>query len=312
METELKGLFAAVYTPFDKEKRLNLDVLEKQARKLVADGIIGVFICGTTGEGLHLTKEERKLVAEKWAEVGSGFGLKVIVHVGHTSQKDAIDLAKHASGLNVFGVASIVPGFHKADKPKSAVETLKPIADACPNKHFFYYHIPMLTGIPLEAYPILEYGLKKIPNMKGVKFTDTNLLDFVKCLSLKKDGLVSFWGVDAVLLSALALGCRSAIGSTYNYAGPLHQIIWNSFERGDLVEAAKYTQKAVRLVGLLKRFGLIGAGKAIMNMVGIDVGPPRPPNFPLDENERNEVYNELEKLGLVELLGLLKPGGLEK
>src|SRR5690349_8218620 len=93
-EFRLSGLVAAPHTPFDAEGSLYLDVIEEQAALLADSGVSGAFVCGTTGEGLSLTAEERKAVARQWVNVARG-RLKVIVHVGHASQREAIDLARH-------------------------------------------------------------------------------------------------------------------------------------------------------------------------------------------------------------------------
>src|SRR5690242_8217785 len=91
----LGGLIAAPHTPFDAQGALCLSTIEKQAELLAASGVKGAFICGTTGEGLSLTTDERMQVAQRWVEASRG-ALKVIVHVGHNCQRDAIALAEHA------------------------------------------------------------------------------------------------------------------------------------------------------------------------------------------------------------------------
>src|SRR4051812_20866245 len=100
----LNGLIAAPYTPFDAAGDLNLAVVEKQCAALVSSGVVGAFVCGTTGEGLSLTIDERMHVAQQWVEVAGG-ELKVVVHVGHNSQRDCVTLAKHAREINASAIA---------------------------------------------------------------------------------------------------------------------------------------------------------------------------------------------------------------
>ena len=92
--TPLLGLVAAPFTAFHTDGSLNLALIEKQAASLVANGVAGAFVCGTTGEGISLTVAERMQVAERWQQV-AGPQLRVIVHVGHALAKiDAEEAAR--------------------------------------------------------------------------------------------------------------------------------------------------------------------------------------------------------------------------
>src|SRR6476661_1928761 len=108
---KLGGLIAAPYTPFDGRGEVKLNVVERQADALVASGVSGAFVCGTTGEGLSMTTAERMEVAERWVEVCNGSALKVIVHVGHNCQRDAMALARHAADIGAAAIAAMPPSF---------------------------------------------------------------------------------------------------------------------------------------------------------------------------------------------------------
>src|SRR5687768_10736869 len=92
------GLVAAPFTPFDDHGALNLRMVERQAASLVANRVIGAFVCGTTGEGLSLTTAERMALAQRWTSIAPET-LQVIVHVGHTSLADCRALAAHAEKI---------------------------------------------------------------------------------------------------------------------------------------------------------------------------------------------------------------------
>ncbi len=76
------GLVPAPHTPMHADGSVNLDTIDKQAELLIANGVSGVFVCGTTGEGMSLTVQERLDIAERWQAL-AGDTLQVIVHVGH-------------------------------------------------------------------------------------------------------------------------------------------------------------------------------------------------------------------------------------
>src|SRR5690606_21091792 len=90
----ISGLVAAAYTPFDASGKLNLSVVPHQAAYFREANIAAVFACGTSGEALSLTMQERQRIAEAWQSAAGP--TPVIIHVGHNCQKEAIALAAHA------------------------------------------------------------------------------------------------------------------------------------------------------------------------------------------------------------------------
>src|SRR6188474_1653263 len=109
----LHGLVAATHTPFHADGALNLAAVEKQAAHLLNDGVVNVFIGGTTGESSSLTLEERHALAQRWCEVTRGTALRVIVHVGSNCLTDARALAAQAQQLGAVAIAALAPSYFK-------------------------------------------------------------------------------------------------------------------------------------------------------------------------------------------------------
>ncbi len=131
MQKHLRGLIAAPYTAMNEDFSINLDIIERQAESLITNGISGAFICGTTGEGLSLTVEERMKIAEKWVSVADG-KLNIIVHTGHTCLYDSMLLANHAKRIGADAIASVGPCYFKPN----TVELL--ISFLCRNRQISY------------------------------------------------------------------------------------------------------------------------------------------------------------------------------
>src|SRR5438874_13499854 len=106
MISKLTGLIAAPFTAMNADGSLNLSLTERQAMALAENAVTGAFICGTTGEGLSLTTDERMQVAEKWMAVAPR-KLRVIVHVGHTAIAESRKLAAHAEGIRADAIATL-------------------------------------------------------------------------------------------------------------------------------------------------------------------------------------------------------------
>src|ERR1700743_373717 len=112
MKPRLSGLIAAPFTAMNADGSINLSMIERQAKLLADNGVSGAFICGTTGEGMSLTVDERLQIAEKWMTVAPR-SLHVIVHVGHQTVADSCALAAHAQKIGAYGFATLAPTFFR-------------------------------------------------------------------------------------------------------------------------------------------------------------------------------------------------------
>lgn len=295
----LGGLIAAPFTPFNPHGDLNLAMVEKQAEALVAGGVKGAFVCGTTGEGMSLTVSERMDVARRWVDV-AGRTLKIIVHVGHNAQRDAIALATHACQTGAAAVAAQPPFFFKPANVEQTVEFMRPIAAAGGELPFFYYHIPSMTGVSLSMVELLNVAADRIPTFRGIKFTHGDLMDYQRCRNVMGGRFEIAWGLDEMLLGALAMGAESAVGSTYNYAAPLYLKMIAAFQRGDTPAAREASRCAVEMIAVLIKYGVLRTGKASMALAGVDCGPTRAPVVPLSPEEVAAVRRAYEAIGFFE------------
>jgi N-acetylneuraminate lyase len=292
----LGGLIAAPYTPFDAQGELNLAIIEKQCARLLATGVKGAFVCGTTGEGMSLSLPERMEVAQRWVEVAGG-KLKVIVHVGHNCQRDASALARHARQIGASAIAALPPFFFKTTTVDQVVEFMRPVAQAGGGLPFYYYHIPSMTGATISMADLLMVGGERIPHLRGIKFTHGDLMDYLRCQQMTDGEFEIAWGVDEMLLGALAIGATSAVGSTYNYAAPLYNKMIAAHQDGDAETARLCAARSADMIAVLLKHGVLRTGKATMAMIGIDCGPTRSPVPPLTQDEIATVHRTYDRMG---------------
>ncbi len=306
MADKLTGLIAAPHTPMHPDGSLHLDVVKTQAALLKKEGVRGVFVGGTTGEGASLTTEERKALTEAWVEV-CGPELALIVHVGHNALHEATALARHAQTAGAHATAALAPSFFKPANVNTLVDVCATIAGVTPDLPFYYYHIPSMTGVALSMPDFLRTAGPKIPNLAGIKFSTSDLMQFRSCLALENSRYTMFFGSDEMLLGAMAMGATGAVGSTYNYAAPNYVRMIEAFKKGDLQQARQYADHAVALVELLVKYGVMQAGKAIMQMRGVNCGPVRLPLQPLSFNQKRQLFEEVRQLGIFESVQLTPP-----
>ena len=294
---KLHGLIAATHTPFHQDGSLKLAVVETQAGHLLKNGVQSVFIGGTTGESSSLTVVERLALAKRWSEVARGTELKVIVHLGGNCLADARALAAQAQQLGATAISALAPSYFKPRSVEALVACAADIAAAAPETPFYFYDIPEMTGVNLSMPDFLAQAQERIPTLAGLKFTNPDLMAFQQCRRVKGGVFDVPWGCDEFLLAALALGATSAVGSTYNFAAPIYHRLWRAFDAGDLATARDEQFRSVQLVSTLAPRGFMGAAKAVMQMLGVDVGPARLPNGNLDTTQVAELREELEALG---------------
>ena len=297
MTKHLKGLIAAPFTPMDADGNLNLSVIADYYLFLKHNGVSGAFICGTTGEGVSLTLEEKKAVCNTWSKaISQDEDFKVILFVGGTCIEDCKELAVYARDQGLYAISFTPPFYFKPTNIDILTDCCKEIADAVPEMPFYFYHIPSLTGVDFPMIDLLKNVDGKISNFQGIKYTAENFMDFLSCLHFQNRKYDMLWGRDENLLSSLVLGCNGAVGSTYNYAAPLYFEIINAFKSNDLAKAQSLQQKSIDMISLLGKYGGIATGKSYMKIVGLDCGEFRLPVKNMTEREFQLFKEDTEKI----------------
>ena len=170
------GLIDAPFTPFYANGDVNLEPIEAYAKMLQKNGLKGVFINGSSGEGYMLTTEERMLLAERWVAVAPK-DFKIIVHVGSYCLRESRRLAEHAQKLGVWGIGSMAPPFPHIGRIEELVKYCEEIASAAPELPFYYYHIPAFNGAYLPMLDLLKAVDGRIPNFAGIKYNFESLYE---------------------------------------------------------------------------------------------------------------------------------------
>ncbi|HNY80064.1 MAG: dihydrodipicolinate synthase family protein [Sedimentisphaerales bacterium] len=296
MAYRLTGLIAATYTPLCEDGSLHLDLVPAMVDFLERSGVTGIYICGSTGEGMSLSGDERRAVAEAYVQVAKG-RLKTIVQVGHNSLAEAAQLAGHARWIGADAISATAPSYFKVGSIEVLADCMAQVASGAPDLPFYYYNIPSLTGVALDMVSFLPVAAARIPNLVGMKYTAPTVFEFQACLELEGGRFDCVWGCDEMLLSALAAGARGAIGSTYNTAAPLYRRLMEAFERGDLAEARRLQSLSIQMVRAINRCPFHPAMKQILAMSGLDCGPCRLPLPRVDTAQVEQLRRDLNTLG---------------
>lgn len=213
----LRGAIAAAVTPLAAGGgELDEDAIGPLVRFLAEGGVDGVLSCGTTGEGILLSVEERRRVTERFLQVRPA-GFQVAVHAGAQTTDATVALCRHAREAGADAVAVIAPPYFPLDE-QEVFAHLRAAADACAPLPFYAYEFAGRSGytVPLAA---LERLRDSSPNLAGMKVSDTPWSAVEPYMSL---GLDLFIGSEPLVLEGLDHG---AVGSVSGLATTFPEII---------------------------------------------------------------------------------------
>lgn len=291
------GLIDAPFTPMTPEGKVNLAPIPAYAAMLQRNGLQGVFINGSSGEGYLLTEQERMDLAEAWMQAAPD-GFKVIVHVGSTCVESARNLAAHAQQIGAWGIGAMATPFPKINRVEELVKYCEDIASAAPQLPFYYYHIPAFNGAFLSMLDFLKAVDGRIPNFAGIKYTFESLYEYNRCRRYKDGKFDMLHGQDETILPCLAMGgAQGGIGGTTNYNGRALCGIIDAWKKGDLARARELQEFSQDVIDVICRYrGNIVGGKRIMKFLGLDLGPNRVPFQNMSQEEETAMRAELEAI----------------
>jgi N-acetylneuraminate lyase len=269
---------------------------------LKRNGLKGVFINGSSGEGYMLTEDERMKLAEAWIGAKPDADFKVIVHVGSTCVKSSRRLAEHAAKAGAWGIGAMATPFPKINRVEELVKYCEEIAAGAPSLPFYYYHIPAFNGAYLSMLDFLKAADGRIPNFAGIKYTFESLYEYNRCRRYADGKFDMLHGQDETILPCLAMGgAQGGIGGTTNYNGRALTGIIEAWQKGDLELARELQNFSQDVIDVICRYrGNIVGGKRIMKLIGLDLGPNRTPFQNLTAEEETAMRSELEAIGFFE------------
>ena len=268
--TDIKGVIPAMITTFNKDEKVDLGRAEKLTEFLIGEGVNGLYITGSTGEGFLMTGEERKAYAERVVKTAAG-RVPVIVHVGDIGTRKSVELAEHAESIGADAISSVPPFYYHFS------------AD---DIYSYYSDISSSVSIPMVVYNISLAGLMdsslvrrlaSIPGVRGLKFTSREHDDMCALkMELGKDFMI-YSGCDEMATQGLLAGADGIIGSFYNMLPDTFLRIYELARKGDYTGAFEVQKTATTVIKYLVKWDFFPIMKALMTDAGIDAGYSRRP-----------------------------------
>jgi N-acetylneuraminate lyase len=296
--TPRKQLIAAAVTPMYANGDINLSAIDAYARFLIERKVSGVFVCGTTGEGLLMDNAERKAEAEAWMPYADK--LRIMVHVGSTSYKLSMDLAEHAEKIGAHAISAMGPCFLQPSRPEELVAFNRKIASSAPNTPYYFYNIPATSGCKVDMVEFLKLAKTEIPTFAGIKYTSFNTMEEQEIIALDNGHFDILHGHDECFLTGLMLGANGGIGTSYNLTSKLYNQLIDAFEAGEYDKAKGLQLEAIRFVHLMcDCSNAISGIKSMLNIFGIDCGPCRLPLRNLSKEEMKALEEGMKKFSWI-------------
>ena len=270
-----RGIIPAFYACYEDDGSVSAERTQALTQHLIDKNVKGVYVCGSSGECIYQSTEERKLILENVMKIAKG-KITVIAHVACNNTADSQELAAHAESLGVDAIASIPPiYFHLPDH--AIAQYWNDISSAAPNTDFIIYNIPQLAGVALSI-PLYKEMLKN-PNVIGVKNSSMPVQDIQMFKDVKGDDSVVFNGPDEQFISGRLIGADGGIGGTYAVMPELFLAADAALKAGNIARAKEIQYKIDRIIyAMCSCHGnLYAVMKEILKMNELNIGGVRKP-----------------------------------
>lgn len=288
---KLKGkIFSALVTPMHSDESINFGLLEDLVEHQLKEGVEGFYCCGSSGEALLLSLEERKKITQTVVKVVDG-RVPVIAHVGTIRTSDVIELGLAASKAGVVAISMIPPYYYKF--------SLEEVFN-------YYFDVIKRVGAPVVIYNIPQFtnfafnkdnarDLLNDERVIGIKHTSQ---DFYMLERMKEEfpNKIYFNGFDETYLAAMAAGASGTVGTTVNLFAPLFKAIRDNFNKGDLLEAQRLQTKLNRYIEIFVKHGIFSSVKFALTLKGFPSGTCRLPFKPLTNEAREAIKGVLSHI----------------
>ena len=294
---EPKGIMPALVTPFTEDgKQVDEEQMRALVNRCIELGVHGVVPCGTTGEFVNMTIEERKNAIDIVVDEVDG-KVAVVAGAGASGTEQALEMTKYAKDAGADAALIVTPYYLKPTS-RGIYEHYFTIASKV-DLPLLLYNIPQCTGLPLPWQMVED--LAQIPNIVGLKDSSGQLNFILAVLEKVRDKINVMCGHDEVVVAALAAGASGAILASANFIPDVWVEIYDSVQKGDLQKARELQYKVQKIARITAQSGAVGTKEAL-NMMGIKVGPVRLPlsvGGELTYEAREELRLDLEKIGKI-------------
>ncbi|MBR1820748.1 MAG: dihydrodipicolinate synthase family protein [Clostridia bacterium] len=288
---KLHGVTVAMVTPFDTDGGVDVAALRTLTNALVEKGVDCLYPCGTTGEMLRLTVEERKLVAETVVQAAAG-RVTVFIHVGSMRQDDTIALARHAQEIGADGIGVVTPQFFTVNDREMEAYFVA-VARSVPGFLMYLYNIPQCAANDLKP-EVVARVCAQCDNVVGIKYSFADMARTLQYIAVK-DGFSVLHGMDKLLVSLLDMGCEGTVSGCAGVVPEPYVACMKAYRAGDMEAARRWGRVCVRVTDILRGGSNMSFFKEAITARGLKGGVMRAPQLDIPADERDAMIADLKQ-----------------
>lgn len=291
---KLKGIVTAIPTLMDADLVVREDWMTQLIEFIIEGGVDGLYPCGTTGEMLYLTKEERKLIAKVVVDTKNRVKPEIVtyIHVGAAIPSDTVELALHAHSIGADGVGVVTPWYHRIDD-EALYQYFDLVFSQLPKDFPLYvYNIPQLSGNDLKPETIARLK-QKYANLIGVKYSYSDFNRLKEYISL--DGIEVLVGPDVQMIESMLIGAKGTVSGLSSVYPEIFREMNALFNNKEYEEAVNLEVYAYKLGCIMNHGGNLSKFKAALEMRGLPKSIVKPPLRNMTNIEAEEFISTLKE-----------------
>ena len=288
------GVATALATPFQENGQLNLEAWEALIEDQIQEGVTGLVIGGTTGEGMTITDDEFETLLVRAVEVANGRAV-IIAGTGSNNTAVSIEKTKRAAELGAEMAMVVTPYYNKSTQA-GLIAHFTAIADASPIP-LMLYNVPSRTGVALAPETVGE--LAEHPLIAALKEASGDISVMAQMMAHIPEGFTVYCGNDDQILPYMAWGAQGVVSVLSNVYPGATVALADALLAGDLQTARTWQIRLLPVIDeLFAEVNPIPV-KAALQARGFEVGEPRLPLVPMSATAEAKLLSAMEQFNEV-------------
>ncbi|MBI1388354.1 MAG: hypothetical protein GC154_07895 [bacterium] len=294
--TEMRGVYPALITPFSEGGELvDLDAVGAMTGRLVNQGVAGLFICGTTGQGANLSANEKLAILRETLNAVDG-RCEVWIQAGCGEWIGTRKVIDEAQKIGVTGLSLIQPWFYALDED-AQVQYIARAAERVEDVPLYLYNIPQNSGNHLSE-TVVQRSLDRFNVIRGVK-ESASPAAIRRWLPMRNERFHVTCGVDTEFCALLREGVDASVTSFGNILSPFMVKMREAAHAGDWTRADALRRETILpVIEALDNSNLYASLMYALSLMGLPHGRVRPPLRELTGAEKKRVETVVEKFEL--------------
>ncbi|MCV9900981.1 4-hydroxy-tetrahydrodipicolinate synthase [Exiguobacterium sp. N5] len=288
------GVATALATPFQENGQLNLEAWAALIEDQIQEGVMGLVIGGTTGEGMTITDDEFETLLVRAVEVANGRAV-IIAGTGSNNTAVSIEKTKRAAELGAEMAMVVTPYYNKSTQV-GLIAHFTAIADASPIP-LMLYNVPSRTGVALAPETVGE--LAEHPRITALKEASGDISVMAQMMAHIPEGFTVYCGNDDQILPYMAWGAQGVVSVLSNVYPGATVALADALLAGDLQTARTWQIRLLPVIDeLFAEVNPIPV-KAALQARGFEVGAPRLPLVPMSATAEAKLLSAMEQFNEV-------------